>query len=154
MMFTKEEKDLIEYAKKRVFELCKLRKSKEFHDTLYAFVLSESGKIYGGVPLECFQPNGSCCAERIALANMRLAETEKAKAVCILISDPAPNKKIKATMPCGTCRSVFTEFAKEDATVLCTSFIRKKDNWEIFARIDKYKARELYPHPYIAINWN
>ena len=155
MKFTKDEKKLIEYTKKKVSEHVKKRKGAGLYDALYAFVLSESGKIYEGTPIECTQQNANCCAERVALANMILNETENAKVSCILTADPVPeNSSLKAITLCGACRSALIDYATKNSSILCTSYIRHKNNWTIFERIDKYKPSELYPHPYVPVNWD
>jgi cytidine deaminase len=153
--FTPEENKLILHAKKRLLQIFKMRKSKNLYDNLISFVLSESGKIYEGCPLECIQPNANCCAERIAIANMVINETEKVKIKCILVADAIPeNSSFKPTVPCGVCRSVITEFATKNTFILCTSYIRHKKGWTIFEKIDKYEPNKLYPFPYQPIKWD
>jgi len=77
--FTAEEQELIEYAKKAIVKYNKIRHDKGGIDTLYAFLMSDSGQIYDGA---CFEPNlshASFCGERHAIANMVLGESYKAK---------------------------------------------------------------------------
>jgi cytidine deaminase len=152
--FTLEEKKLIEYAKKKIFQYSKMRKEQGLYDIIYAFVLSESGKIYNGACFESTLPQCNICAERHAIANLILAETEKARIKCIFVAGPVPRKSKKTIAPCGMCRHVINEFSTQKTSIICSEFIRNEKNWEMFPRIDKYKIKELYPHPYEPINWD
>lgn len=154
MEFTSDEKKLIEYARKRILQYCKMRKSKDLYDVIYAFVLSESGKIYEGTPLEVVQPNGSFCAERHAIANMVLAESEKAKIVSIFTAGPVPKRgDNKGSAPCGVCRSVISEFSTPETSIICSEFIKNENDWELFPSMDKYKVKDLYPNAYVPVKW-
>lgn len=151
--FSSDEKKLIGYARSKVLQYCKLRKSKGFYDLFYSFVLSDSGKIYGGVASESKQPQAGFCAERHAIANMLLAETEKAKIVSILVAGPVPKKSKESATPCGICRIRIHEFSTSKTSVLCSDFIRKEKGWFVFPKVDKYTITELYPHPYLSVDW-
>ncbi len=147
MKFTADEERLIEYAKLKVLEYSKLRKSKGLYDTIYAFVLSNAGNFYDGVPLEL--PSGvGFCAERHAIANMLLKETEKAKIKSILVASPVPAHLNKPSTPCGACRLAINEFGTNKTTILCAEFIRRENAWEIFPKIWKCKIKDLYPLPW------
>lgn len=152
--FSSDEKKLIGYARNKVLQYCKLRKSKGFCDLFYSFVLSDSGRIYDGAAAESNQPQAGFCAERHAIANMLLAETEKAKIVSILVAGPVPKKSKEAATPCGICRIMIHEFSTSKTSVLCSDFIRKGKGWVVFPKIDKYSIKELYPHPYISVGWD
>jgi len=52
--FTLNEKKLIDHAKKTIVKYNKMRSVKGGVDTLYSFLLSDSGQIYDGA---CFEPN-------------------------------------------------------------------------------------------------
>lgn len=151
---TKEEKTLVEYARKKIVEYVKKRKKNELCDILYAFALSESGKIYDGACFESNLPQTNICAETHAISNMLLAETEKAKVRALLVAGPVPRKTEKAITPCGRCRHVLNEFGTDKTTVICSEFIRNEKDWQMFPRIDKYRVKELYPHPYTPIKWD
>ena len=79
IQLTKDEKKLVEYAKTAVVRYNKKRHSTGGIDTLYAFVMPDSGKIYDGACLESTISTGVICGERHAIANMILQETYNAK---------------------------------------------------------------------------
>jgi cytidine deaminase len=150
--FTSEEKELIAHAEKAVVKYNKLRRAKGGIDTLYAFVMSDSGNIYDGACLETTISNGGICGERHAIANMVLAESYRAKIKYIVVTDPAPKVQKHSTTPCGTCRHVIWQMGTPDTTVICIQYIQQKDGW-IFPKIEKHTIKELYPHPYIPVEW-
>ena len=82
---TKDEKKLVDFARKKILEYSKMRKAKGLYDSLYAFVLSDGGNIYVGKPLESNLSPANHCAEAQAISVMLLEETEKAKIKSILI---------------------------------------------------------------------
>ena len=74
---TKEEQGLIAYAKGAITKYNTERHAKGGIDALYAFVLSDSGKIFEGATFEVDDlEHANICAERQAIANMVLAETQ------------------------------------------------------------------------------
>lgn len=151
--FTSAERMLIEHARKKALAYCKMRKSKGLTDNLIAFVLSSSGKIYAGQAFDSGLPQCNICAERHAVANMVLAETEKARIVSVFVAGPVPGTSKRAIAPCGMCRHVINELGTPKTTVICSEWIRKDGRWQMFPRIDKYLARKLYPNPYIPVKW-
>jgi len=151
--FTPDEKKLIDCAKKAIVKYNKLRKANGGIDTLYSFVMSDSGKIYDGACLESNLSNGSLCAERHAIANMILKESYKAKVKAIVIADPVPKVQKNSTLPCGTCRHIIREFGKANTSVICIQYIELKNEWT-FSKIEKYKICELYPHSYTPVKWD
>ena len=65
---TPEEKRLVEYAKDAIVRYNTIRHSNGGIDTLYSFLMSDSGKIHDGA---CYEPNlshASICGERHAIA--------------------------------------------------------------------------------------
>lgn len=146
--FTDEEENLIEYARSRILEYCRMRKEKGLHDKIFAFALSESGEIYEGITFDSNQPQYDICAEKHALANMAKEETEKANLKSILVAGPVPRDNKRCTKPCGSCRHVIHENATEETSVICTCFVRKKDDWEMFPDFEKFNVDELYPNPF------
>lgn len=76
---TPSEKKLITHAKKSVIKYNKIRQAKGGIDTLYSFLMSDSGKIYDGACLETNTDHFNICAERHAIANMILNESHKSK---------------------------------------------------------------------------
>jgi len=151
--FTSDEKKLIDYAKKAVVKYNRLRKSKGGIDTLYSFVMSDSGKIHDGACLESDLSNGGLCAERHAIANMILKESYKAKVKAIIVADPVPEVQKQSTPPCGTCRHTIREFGKSNTSVICMQYIKLKNKWT-FPKIEKYKINKLYPYSYTPVKWN
>jgi cytidine deaminase len=157
MELTSDEKKLIAYAKKAITKYNKIRHAKGDIDTLYSFVLSETGKIYDGA---CFEPNlqqATICGERHAIANMALAESRKTKIKCILVADPVPSIQEKSSTPCGTCRHLIWQFGKPETSIICMQYIQGKKDWS-FPKIEKFTIAELYPYPYEPIeglwdNW-
>ena len=128
---TTDEQKLVEHAKKAIVRYNKMRRNKESIDTLYAFLLSDSGKIYDGA---CFESNisqATICGERHAIANMVLEEAYKSKIKCIVVADPVPTVQKNSTPPCGTCMQ----------------YLRHENGW-IFPAMEKYHIKDLYPHPY------
>ncbi len=151
--YTSDEQKLIDHAKKSVVKYNKLRDEKGGIDTLYSFVMSDSGKIYDGACLETNLSHSNICAERHAIANMILKETYKAKVKIVVVADPVPKIQKHGTPPCGTCRHIIREFGTPDATVIGMQYIRRKKDW-IFPKIEKRRIKDLYPHPYIPVKWD
>ncbi len=146
-IFNSDQKKLIEYAKKAIVKYNKLRKAKGGIDTLYAFVMSDSGKIYDGA---CFEPNishATVCGERHAITNMVLKESYKAKIKAVVIADPVPRVQKNSTPPCGTCRHLIWAFGMPATTVILIQYIQRKNDW-IFPKIEKHTIKKLYPTPY------
>lgn len=156
MKFTKQEQKLIDYAKKRITQIGKLRKGKGLYDKMIAFVLSNSGKIYDGI---CFESEtaqqSNICAETHAISNMIAAETEKASVVSILVATPVPeNKASYCCKPCGRCRQIIHEFGKPNTSILCSQYIRKQKTWDSLKHIEKHTIKQLYPHAYEPFEWD
>ena len=144
---TTDEQKLVEHAKKAIVRYNKMRRNKESIDTLYAFLLSDSGKIYDGV---CFESNisqATICGERHAIANMVLEEAYKSKIKCIVVADPVPMVQKNSTPPCGTCRHLIWEFGTPETSVICMQYVQHENGW-IFPAMEKYHIKDLYPHPY------
>ncbi len=153
--FTSDEKRLIEHAKRSIATYNKMRKANGGIDTLYAFLLSDSGKIYDGA---CFEPNishATVCGERHALTNMVLKESYKAKIKTIVVADPVPSVQKNSTPPCGTCRHLIWEFGMPTTTVILIQYIQHEKDW-IFPKIEKHTIKKLYPVPYKPVKnlWN
>ncbi len=150
---TPNEKKLVNYAKKAVVMYNRLRHSKGGIDTLYAFLISDSGKIHDGACLETNVAHATVCGERHAIANMILAESYNAKIRSVVIADPVPEVQKKSTPPCGTCRHLIWEFGAPDTTVICIQYIQQKSGW-VFPRMEKYTIKELYPKAYKPVQWD
>ncbi len=141
------EHTLIEHAKKAVAAYNTLRNANGGIDTLYSFILSDSGKIYDGACYESNIAQATICGERHAIANMVMHESYRAKITAIVIADPVPAVQERGTPPCGTCRHLIWSQGTPATTVLLLQYIKTVDGWN-FPKIEKYTIQELYPHPY------
>jgi cytidine deaminase len=150
---TQNEQKLVDYAKRAIVKYNKLRKAKGGIDTLYAFLMSDSGKIYEGACFETNIQHANICAERHAIANMILKESYKAKIKSIVVADPVPEVQKNSTLPCGTCRHVIWEFGAPSTTVICIQYIQRKNDW-IFPKMEKHTIKELYPKAYEPVKWD
>ena len=115
---TKNEQKLVEHAKEAVVRYNKQRHAKGGIDTLYSFVLSESGNIYDG---GCFEPNishATVCGERHAISNLVMNEAYNSKIESIVVADPVPRVQGKSSPPCGTCRHLIWQFGKPETSVI------------------------------------
>ncbi len=147
VQLTSEEKKLIEYSKEAVIKYNKIRHENGGIDTLYSFLMSDSGKIHDGA---CFEPNiphASVCGERHAIANMILQESYKAKIKSIVIADPVPEVQLRGTPPCGTCRHLIWSHGTPETSVVLMQYVQGKNGWT-FPKIEKYLAKDFYPYPY------
>ncbi len=144
---TSSEKKLLNYSKQAVVKHNKMRLKKDGIDTLYSFVLSDTGEIYDGA---CFEPDiaqATICGERHAIANMIMGEGYKARIKSIVVADPVPKIQKRSTPPCGTCRHLIWQFGTANTTVILLQYIQGKNEWT-FPKIEKYSIKNLYPHPY------
>ncbi len=154
IMFSAEENKLINFAKKAFPKFIMNRRKKGVLDTIYACIISDSGKIYEGKPFEPKNCSGTICCERVAIADMAFKETEKARVKAVLVMGPVG--KGGHLTPCGLCRDVIHEYSDGKATVLCAGsyFERKDANFDfLFKNIEKYTIKELYPHPWSEGKW-
>ena len=140
---TDEEKRLIDYAEEAIVKYNQIRHKNEGIDTMYSFLLSESGEIYDGAALE----PSIICAERHAIANLTLQESYKAKIGAIVIAGPVPEVQEQGYPPCGACREVIWNRGNPDTTVILMQYIQGKDGWT-FPKLQKYAIKDFYPLPY------
>jgi cytidine deaminase len=150
---TQNEQKLVNYAKKAIVKYNKQRKAKGEFDTIYAFVLSDSGKIYDGACLES-TISASVCAERVAIGTMLTKETYKSKIKIVVVFDAVPKKQKYSSTPCGTCRHVIWENGTPNTTIICGQYIKRKNGWEFLPKMEKYTIKELYPKPYKMVKWD
>lgn len=144
---TPEEQQLVQHAREAVVRYNRMRHARGDIDTLYSFLLSDSGEIYDGAAYESNLPHASICAERVAIASLVLQESYPAKIKSILVADPVPRVQEHGTPPCGTCRHVIWHHGTPDTTVLLLQYIQGKEGWT-FPKIEKVTMKELYPFPY------
>ena len=147
------EKKLVNHAKKAVVVYNRLRHSKGGIDTLYAFLISDSGTIHEGACFETNAQHANVCGERHAIANMILAESYKAKIKSVVVAGPVPEVQKNSTPPCGTCRHLIWEFGAPNTTVICIQYIHQKNGW-VFPKMQKYTIKELYPKAYEPVQWD
>ncbi len=152
---TLEEQKLVDHAKRAIITYNKQRHAKGGTDTLYGFVLSESGKIYDGAAFEPNLKHATVCGERHAIADLVMNEAYNSKIRSIVVADPMPRVQEKSTPPCGTCRALIWQFGTPDTSVILIQYIQGKDDWT-FPRIEKFTIKDLYPFPYEPIEglWN
>jgi len=77
-----------------------------------AAIVTKSGKIFAGCNFENASYGGAICAERNAIGHM-VAAGEKDPVACAVVTGSA-----SAGSPCGICRQVLVEFARDMAIVL------------------------------------
>jgi cytidine deaminase len=155
--FSPQELGLIKYSQEAIVKYNQIRHAHRGIDTLYSFLLANSGVIYDGASYEPNIPHASVCAERCAIATMVLMESYEAKIVSIVVADPVPDVLSRSTPPCGTCRHLIWFHGTPATTIILMQYIQGKAGWT-FPKIDKYSIVDLYPHPYDPIqglweNW-
>jgi cytidine deaminase len=99
-----------------------------------------SGKIFVGANVENASYPLCVCAERNAIAAAVIAGAREleAVAVCTEVSPPSS--------PCGGCRQVLLEFAKDPARVIVTAvnLVGEQRSWTLAELIpDGFSGREL-----------
>ncbi|HCI78144.1 MAG TPA: hypothetical protein DHW02_00465 [Ktedonobacter sp.] len=147
MELTPEEQHLIEHAKEAIVKYNTIRHERGGIDTLYAFILSDSGTIHDGA---CYEPElaqATVCGERHAIANMILQESYKASITSIVVADPVPEVQEQSRPPCGTCRHLIWSHGTPETTVILMQYIQRKDGW-IFPRLQKYTIKDFFPLPF------
>lgn len=95
-----------------------------------AAILTKSGKIFTGCNVENVSLGLSLCAERVALFKAMSEGEHRFVGVAIAAKDFFP--------PCGACRQVLHEFAKDIEVILVNE---KK-------QIRNYKLNTLFPYPF------
>ncbi|MFH1425839.1 MAG: hypothetical protein ABIG66_00185 [Candidatus Kerfeldbacteria bacterium] len=144
---TPDEKKLVEHAKKAIVQYNKMRHEKGGIDTLYSFLISDSGEIFDGACFETKIAQAMICGERHAIVNMVMDESYSAKIRSIVVADPVPEEQEHGTPPCGTCRHLIWQHGTPETTVISLQYILQDKDW-VFPKMEKYLITELYPHPY------
>jgi cytidine deaminase len=85
-----------------------------------AAVLTQGGAVYAGCNVENATYGATLCAERSAIAAMVAAGDTSPVACAVVTAGP------KAGTPCGICRQVLAEFAREMKLVLVAEDTRGK----------------------------
>ncbi len=91
-----------------------------------AALLGESGAIYWGCNVENATYGGTVCAERNAIADAA-RNGERKVVACLVITDHH-----RATPPCGICRQVLREFAR-DLPIVSHTVGGLRDEWTLEA---------------------
>lgn len=91
-----------------------------------AAIETADGKIYVGCNIEDAAYSMTCCAERVALFTAVSAGKRKFKRIAVVSDSDA------ACPPCGTCRQVLMEFARDLEVIMSsprgsTKVMRLKD---------------------------
>lgn len=147
MQLTPEETRLVEYSKGAIVTYNKIRHAHGGIDTLYSFLMSDSGRIHDGACFEANISHASICGERQAIANMILQESYRAKIKSIVVADPVPEVQRRGTPPCGTCRHLIWFHGTPETSVILLQYVQRKNGWT-FPKIEKYLAKDLYLYPY------
>ncbi len=148
IQLTKDEQRLVDHAKEMVVKYNNHRNAKGQLATIYAFVLSDSGKIYDGACLESTISAG-ICAERAAISNMFTKETYSSKIACIVTLCPVPEQLEYSPTPCGVCRHVIWQYGDSKTTIICGQYMKDNDGWRFVPKKEKYSTTQLYPKPFI-----
>jgi cytidine deaminase len=82
------------------------------HYAVGAAVLTRSGRVYAGCNVENATYGATLCAERSAVAAMVAAGDDTPIACAVVTAGPRPGA------PCGICRQVLVEFARDMKIVL------------------------------------
>lgn len=145
--FTSAENRLIEHAKAAIVNYNKIRHAHGGIDTLYSFILSDSGNIHDGACYEANLTHATICGERHAIANMILQESYAARIKSIVVADPVPEVQEHSRPPCGTCRHLIWSHGTPETTVILMQYIQGKAGWT-FPKPEKYSIKDFYPLPY------
>lgn len=141
--------EILERSRELILEEVMKRKENGNYDTIYAVARSDSDNYYTGKPFESTtQSQFHHCAERHAINQMQLEESEDTVLESILIAMPVPDGDKTLCMPCGACRSAIIECGDENTTVISTAYVRNEDDWDIFIDHESYRAGKLLPQRY------
>jgi cytidine deaminase len=102
-----------------------------------AAILTQSGAIHSGCNVENASYGATLCAERAAVAAMVAAGDRKPVACAVVTGGPRPGA------PCGICRQVLAEFARDMAIVL----VAEDDDGRITSR-KRARLRTLLPQAF------
>lgn len=104
-----------------------------------AAVLGSSGTIYRGANIENASYGLGICAERVALANARMAGELNIAAIAIACVSAAHDSPLNERVPCGACRQWIQELAP-DAQIF------------IVGEEASYSIAQLLPHAFTLRN--
>ncbi len=122
------EKELIEKAKK-----ARLKAYAPYSDfKVGAALLTKRGKVYTGANVENSTFGLTVCAERIAVFKA-VNRGDKNLVKIAIVADKNP-----PVTPCGACRQVLAEFAK-DLKIVCAN---------LKGKVERYSLKELLPEAF------
>jgi cytidine deaminase len=122
------EKELIEKAKK-----ARLKAYAPYSGfKVGAALLTRSGKVHTGANVENSTFGLTVCAERVAVFKA-VTKGDKNFVKIVVVADKEP-----PITPCGACRQVLSEFAK-DLKIVCTN---------LQGKIERYSLKELLPEAF------
>lgn len=147
IQLTPSEKRLVHYSKRAITKYNTMRHRKGNGNTLYAFLLADSGRIYDGACFEASLAHATVCAERHAIANLIINESYQSRIKALVVADPVPKVQKRSTPPCGTCRHLIWYQGTPKTSVILLQYIQTKKGW-MFPVLEKYSIKEFYPHPY------
>jgi len=98
--------------------IAKLYKENRHH--IGAALRTKGGRVYTGVHLDTYVGRASVCAEAVALGRaLAEGETEIEAIVSVRHPRPAePDRTIRIVSPCGICREMLADFAKNCRVVV------------------------------------
>lgn len=82
-----------------------------------AALLTREGKVFTGCNIENMAYGSTICAERTAIFKA-VSEGYKDFQGIVIVGAPKGEKPTEKCPPCGACRQVMSEFAKEDFEVV------------------------------------
>lgn len=130
---TQEETEFIERIRPRVKEFLETRSERDIDIGVGAFILSEKGGVYHGVP---FIGPRVVHAEENAIGSMVTEEGVVARIRMITIVGGGES----ICMPCGMCRVAIYRYSIEKTAILPANLSLSK--------VEKFTISELYPYPY------
>ncbi len=120
-----KEKELIEKAKR-----ARLKAYAPYSNfKVGVALLTKSGKVYTGANVENSTYGLTVCAERVAVFKA-VNRGEKNFSKIVVVADKNP-----PVTPCGACRQVLSEFAK-DLKIVCAN---------LEGKVKRYSLKELLP---------
>ncbi|MBL8653436.1 MAG: cytidine deaminase [Alphaproteobacteria bacterium] len=115
MSLDPQDEELVQSARDAI---AKLYKENRHH--IGAALRTKGGRVYTGVHLDTYVGRASVCAEAVALGRaLAEGETEIAAIVSVRHPRPAePDRTIRIVSPCGICREMLADFAKNCRVVV------------------------------------
>jgi cytidine deaminase len=115
MSLDPQDEELVQSAREAI---AKLYKENRHH--IGAALRTKGGRVYTGVHLDTYVGRASVCAEAVALGRaLAEGETEIEAIVSVRHPRPAePDRTIRIVSPCGICREMLADFAKNCRVVV------------------------------------